>query len=304
MKVKSSLLTSVIILALMVKPGLLHCASINFKTGLDYKNAFVYIVGEIKKGDAQDFVLTISSLLKMGTKISRISIYSPGGDALEAMEMGRWIRKLYLPTSAPLRLSDESPDCEEYLKGKRCTCASAGFLLWASGVKRDGSVVGIHRPHFEKEVFSGLSAQQAKKKYEEMSLAVKKYLTYMNVPETLIDKMFETGSDTIEYLDQNTIDTMGKVPFYDEWIKSACAAPLTDEEQNMFRFLFIQEKLAKEGKAPYLSNEQKTSYGLYKAKYQTYYNCTSERSRAAQMKAYNDLNSEIKKYLANGIASK
>jgi len=120
-----------------------------------------------------------------------VHLDSNGGDGLEAMKIGRLIRKLHLSTSAPLTWGDDTLVCPNYIEKKKnapdaCVCYSSCFLIWAGGVSRHGNSISVHRPYFSKEYFKGLSAEEAKKKYRDLSNGVKNYLIDMDIPIQVI----------------------------------------------------------------------------------------------------------------------
>src|SRR5206468_167924 len=68
-----------------------------------------------------------------------------------------------------------------------CDCASACFLIWSSGVTREGNFVGIHRLYFRKTYFGSLSAAEAKKTYAAEEKRFRDYLAKLNVPAIIVD---------------------------------------------------------------------------------------------------------------------
>jgi hypothetical protein len=170
----------------------------------------VLLSGEIVQGDYQRLrTVVLSSEVPMG---SLYLAQSPGGDAIEAMKMGRLIRTLALTT------------------GSNDTCNSACFLVWVAGVDRGalGGTLGLHRPYFARHYFAGLSRAQAETRYREMSNQVQKYLEEMDVPQKIIHLVFQTSSDKVYFIgpmegDQNAYWSVeGTVPFFQEWIISKC----------------------------------------------------------------------------------
>ena len=61
------------------------------------KGSIVYIVGEIKAGDVNEF----QQKLQIATLPTKVSIYSTGGDLVEAMLIGEIIRDRFVPVFAP-----------------------------------------------------------------------------------------------------------------------------------------------------------------------------------------------------------
>jgi hypothetical protein len=241
------------------------CFSAEIKTEKGGSNLYsIYIKGEIKRGDFDKFnsaLQEIKSQNGIGLVVVLISI---GGDAIEAMKIGELVRTNYLITQAPertLKVNLSAPvrertglievpwcvyrgpftDSMNDLDDKDCNCASACFLIWSAGVLRQGATIGIHRPTFSKEYFSGLSVDQGEKTYNQFSEYVKAYCKKMNIPQNIIDKMFEISSREIIYLDRNTIKTLKKAPFFDEWVTAKCET-YTEEDHELHLQLFRKKE--------------------------------------------------------------
>jgi hypothetical protein len=216
------------------------------KTGND--NFFdLMLGGEIEKGDYEkiDALLRHAKRNKFG--ITRLHLACPGGDAVEAMRIGKLIRDSFIGTAGPVRMYGINfctwllPDKAD-LMSDTCRCANACFLVWAAGVSRNGNTLEVHRPYFKKEYFEGLSTREAQKKYEAMSNEVRVYLKDMDVPMNVIDKMFSASSTEIIYLDEKTVHSMQRIPFFDEWIKANCPERLSDDEITDLSRLVFKEK--------------------------------------------------------------
>ena len=74
-----------------------------------------------------------------------------------------------------------------------------------------------------------------------MTEIVRNDLSEMNIPTPVIEEVFSYGSDTIHYLDSNTIKEMETVPFHDEWIKASCN-PWTEEEKDYYSILSSKKR--------------------------------------------------------------
>ena len=137
-------------------------------------------------------------------------------------------------------------------------CESACFFVWASGAERltSDSSIGVHRPRFKKEYFRGLSANEAGHKYLEMANVVRDYLEDMNIPNHVIENMFNQSSNNILYLNSSNLKKLRKVPFFDEWIIANCGAFTVEEEDKIYELWqkeFYEGNLLKEEKF-YLSH--------------------------------------------------
>ena len=213
--------------------------------------------------------------------VNMLMLASIGGDAIEAMRIGTIVRESFIPTHAPTDL-DAGFTCNGYppgLKDDDCDCASACFLIWVAGVYRVGDVLGIHRPYFLEEYFEGLSASEVQKEYVLMYERVRSYLKNMDVPEHIINKMFNTGSDEITYLDWDTAKSMEWVPFFDERVGASCLRLTSEEEMDYWGLL--ERKW--EGKST-LTKSEKFYFNYLKERERNFNKCYREKLKEAQLK--------------------
>lgn len=180
----------------------------------------ILLEGEIVKGDYDKFL----SLVKdKGMFPAELHLKSNGGDALEAIKLGKLINKSFIKTY--IRLGDN--------------CHSSCFILWAGGTIRYVSSlpplmskVGIHRPKYSEQYFSSLSISEARSKYDEMEIMVQKYLTDMRIPQSIIEGMLRTPSDRVKLLSSEDINKLnGQDPTSYEWLVAKCGN-LTKSEMN------------------------------------------------------------------------
>lgn len=154
-------------------------------------------------------------------------------------------------------------------KSVACQCYSACFIVWASGVSRDGgrnsrgiigiagplgarSFVGIHRAKFMPRYFSELSAAEAQRQYAEMNDAISDYLVEMDVPESLIERMWSVSSTELYLLTDDDLGLVGSwIPALDEWLESKCAhLRLSADEQSDHKQLWSKFNLTGPKKLP------------------------------------------------------
>ena len=145
-----------------------------------------------------------------------------------------------------------------------------------------GDVLGIHRPYFLEGYFEGLSASEAQKEYALVYEKVRSYLKNMDVPEHIINKIFNTGSDDITYLDWTTAKSMESVPFFDEWVGASCLRLTAEEEMDYWRFLAKkwEEKST-------LTKSEKSYFNHLKERKRNFDNCFKEKLKEAQLKEKN-----------------
>ena len=266
------------------------------------KTATLRFIGEVQKGDARKMAQTLSGLIGDGYFVRFLWLFSMGGNVEEAMEIGHWLRSLYIQTNAPLNLSDyRQSNCLLFneINDADCNCASACFLIWAAGIDRRGDILGLHRPYFGKEYFNGLSAQKAKEKYDSMSKGVKDYLRKMSIPDTVIETMFITASDDVIYLDEPTVKSMENIPFFDEWVKSGCGPKPSYEE--ILKLIHFERKMENRHRSVAGLDEtaefEQWQYEKLSKKVKNFRECRNKKVRSAQQKALKDLKPELDSYL-------
>jgi hypothetical protein len=220
-----------------------------FSKEIDWAHT-VTICGNIEKGDYQKFKQVCDKILQSNNIIGDVQISSIGGNVIEAMKIGSLIRKLYIITWSPLKGTAGNYSPCNFLSSEKADnyCNSSCFLIWAAGVERWGNVLGLHRPYFGKEYSKGLTASEAKAKYEGGSNIVKNYLYDMDIPTNIIDEMFKHSSKDIYFLDYKTAESLKHVPFFEEWIIANCNTLKIEEKNAMSNFqtkLFLKRKLSK-----------------------------------------------------------
>jgi hypothetical protein len=161
--------------------------------------------GTITKGDHQKLVKMIR---QQPAKFSGVimKIDSDGGDVLEAIKIGQIVKDLYF-----MILNDDGQ------------CASACFFIYVSSPSRLAADLGIHRPYFDKSEFSNMSADEAQRRYGELTSNIKKFLNKNQVPTYLAEKMFSLSSDEIYWLTDFDKEQLGiRPPWFDQYMVSKC----------------------------------------------------------------------------------
>jgi hypothetical protein len=188
----------------------------------------VIVEGEIVPGD---FDRLKAVLRDKGPFTVAVHLYSPGGDAREAMKIGRMLHALKVTTEAPLDTAEDIggewksvADCPftKPKKPENCVCLSACFLAWIAGINREGGQLGVHRPRFNEQYFASLSVMAAKTEYNKMMTNVENYLNEYMVPQEIKEKMMMTPSHEIYTF--NPLQFTGFVPAYDELLSARCGA--------------------------------------------------------------------------------
>jgi len=184
-------------------------------------------VGKIVAGDYQRFRLA----LKGGNEpINAVNIVSPGGSVVEALQIGRLIRRLNFPTNAP-SLASFAPEARRQIcaasarldRSANCTCASACFLIWAGGVERSGNDIHIHRISYDRDYYGALSPNDAAVKYQEALETVRAYLNEMEIPDSIFEAMVKMPSYTTAILKE--ANYLAWPPSFGEWLTAKCGPP-------------------------------------------------------------------------------
>ncbi len=184
---------------------------------------FFLMDGEIVAGDYERFVDLVRK--HFANPPVAFSLQSSGGDAIEAMKIGRLVRKLYLPTAAPTRETFEqmfgAPLCSE---GEECLCASACALIWFAGVdRRVAQGVGIHRPRVNEKHYEASNLDDIQKDYVAIDKMVEDYLREMSVDSYIFQIMMQTKPTEIHWLNEEEAKLVeGKVSFLEDYINAKC----------------------------------------------------------------------------------
>jgi hypothetical protein len=266
-------------LIFIINENLLQAAQIDVYATEEFAN--IRLIGKIEKGDTEKFKIIVEYLRDEKITVNMLLLASIGGDVIEAMQIGTIVRESFIPTQAPLALNS-CFTCNGFPQGLKeddCDCSSACFLIWAAGVYRVGDVLGIHRPYFLEGNIEELSATEAQKEHVQMFERIRSYLENMDVPENIINKMFNTGSDEITYLDWDSAKSMESVPFFDQWVGASCSRITNEEEMDYSRLLSKKRE-----KRSTLTKLEKSYLDYLKERKEKFNKCLREKLREAQLK--------------------
>ena len=181
----------------------------------------ITIEGRIAPGDFEKF-----AALALGTSgISTVWLASPGGNLSEAMRIGWLIRQLALEVQAPVdrirplvRLEDTGNN----------TCSSACFFMYAAGARRQGSVLGVHKPSLPADESFALGLEGLVAAQRRIQDATAIYLDRMGVPERYTAVMMATSSAGMLWLDPQDIDRdlTGVATEYVDRLRGTCPIQL------------------------------------------------------------------------------
>ena len=104
---------------------------------------------------------------------------------------------------------------------QNCVCASACFFVWAAGSSRGGEEIYLHRPYFDPKVYSAFPEDTAAV-YAELTRSARAYLTDMDVPTPIIDRMFATKSTDGTRLTEKELELLESAPYFEEFNIAKC----------------------------------------------------------------------------------
>jgi hypothetical protein len=215
------------------------------------KVAYLNMWGKIEPEDGVKFREIATGLARQGLLIYRVNIFSNGGSVAAAKSIGDQIRTLNAITQAPFRFYDRRNgqwvqrrqtscwldqkfgDAVMSQPGEKlqpCDCASACFLIWASGISRMGNHVGVHRFYFDREYFGSLPVTEAQTQYARAEDDFRGYLSKLNVPTTIVDRLFATDSKSMYYLSKSEIELMASTPSLEEYAEAKCGPDKTQRQ--------------------------------------------------------------------------
>ncbi len=213
-----------------------------------YAEASIILEGKIEAGDYNKLVKLIDDDCDHEFKgkpacADGIYLASPGGDLIEAMKIGRLVRKLRLETHVPSDLpSPYRQKREAILKDAKANymCASACFFVFVAGINRKRDIglgppiLGIHKPYLSDIELKRLSGNQVIASAGRMRTLVDDYLKEMGVPAKYADLMFSVPKDQVHFVNEDDFesDFEGYIPELRDWIEANCSN-LTDVEKNV-----------------------------------------------------------------------
>jgi hypothetical protein len=168
----------------------------------------VEIHGPIDKAVASQAMKLIRSIRPDVDELT-VSLSSPGGDVLAAIELGEEIRKQWAWTAV-----DDHGEC-----------LGACVLVLAAGVRRMPAPenVGLQRLNFDQKESATMSRDRAKQKYTALAKRVETYLARMGMPKKLFQEMTQQSSDKVLLLDAGRLKTLrldGSDPAYEQWMRA------------------------------------------------------------------------------------
>ena len=179
--------------------------------------------GRIDAGDyasVRNFLSDASNFNKMN---GQVFLASPGGNVVEALQIGYLIRRLRLTTDAPSRPPPtvRSSGSEiirplDLTNPRHYLCTSACFLLYVAGIYREfvwAGRLGLHSPQLERKPI-GATANDIAIATAEMRDKLKDYFGQMHVPHKYFDLMYSVPPTEVRWITQTELnaDLKGYIP--------------------------------------------------------------------------------------------
>jgi hypothetical protein len=182
----------------------------------------IIIEGKIQTGDYERL---LNKILEKGISYRTIFLASAGGDATEAIKIGRMIRSLNYSTQTGLNFNGKN-FCNKDIKPENCICASACPLIYLGGVHRYGDALAVHRIFLNHDALKNLSLEESKSLSKYLDIATEKYLTEMGAPSSLSEKISSATSDKIVFLEKDYVERnlYGYIKGYDEAMIAKCGS--------------------------------------------------------------------------------
>jgi hypothetical protein len=168
--------------------------------GADGAPAVIRIQAAIRKGDAAAIE---NALVRVGATVTnRINgvpfvtaeLDSPGGDVVEALEIGRILHQRFVMTTVR--------------PGRECVSACV-FILMAGAVHTpaEGASIGLHKPLLVS--WRNMSSAEAHAKYDALMAYLHQYFLALGVNQAAFDAMMRTGSYDMRYFSPAELDRLG-----------------------------------------------------------------------------------------------
>jgi ATP-dependent protease ClpP protease subunit len=156
--------------------------------------------GAITRGDHSAFeaalrrVRDVATATINGVPFITVELNSPGGDVVEALDIGRKIYQNFLMTLVR--------------PGHECVSACV-FVLMAGAVHTpaDGSSIGLHRPLLVS--WSHIDYREARRRYDGLMDYLRQYFRQLGVADSAFDLMMRTDSYGMRYFSPAEMDQLG-----------------------------------------------------------------------------------------------
>jgi hypothetical protein len=168
--------------------------------GADGRPAAISIHSIIARGDfaafaaAADRIGAVTADRLNDVPHITVELESPGGDLVEAIEIGRLIHERFMMTLVR--------------PGRQCVSACVLVLIaGAVHTPADGATIGLHRPlllHYARE-----SRDEAYAKFDAWMAYLREYFHTLGVSDVAYDLMMKTHSNRMRYFSPSELDELG-----------------------------------------------------------------------------------------------
>jgi hypothetical protein len=180
--------------------------------------------GKIESGDAT----RVSRFLDEQQHLYNLYLQSPGGNVVDAIQIGRMIRQRFLRTTAhPYSETGRSSEFKCGTQGKPVCCASACALSYFGGVQWFvGDRLGLHRPTLED--LGDYDYAEAQEHMRRGATLIKNYLEEMEIDEHVYAAMMGTPSNAVSVWEidpspKRTVDDFWRYPkSVNDWLFAKC----------------------------------------------------------------------------------
>ena len=203
---------------------------------------YALIRGAIEAGDSEKFERIIQDNHPF---LSAVYLWSSEGSVSEAAKIGLLIRHGLIATTAAQDLSRSNSRTpigvgslayfdRQICFGMTCHCAGACFFIWAAGVARYGTSLGLPRTAANAFSYDKLSPDEADKKDRG---GVESYLAEMDVPHSIIKDILAAPSPAIRWVSEDQALDMEQVPSSIDRFKLAECNPLNAVQKKTLALL-------------------------------------------------------------------
>lgn len=170
------------------------------------------ISGDINPGDYERLVARITGDENRFLSQNKIIVASNGGDVGEAIKVALLIQSMY---------------SEVTVGPQTGPCLGACFLIYVAAERRatDGEkLIGLHRPTLIDSLSATLSPEKAAELESRAIAQVRAFLVANDVPDYLMEEMFNRTSHEVYWLSEQDEKTLGfKSAAFRQYLKAHCA---------------------------------------------------------------------------------
>jgi len=179
----------------------------------------LYLKGEIVPGDYANLLEMITNDQERFWNSMGFILSSPGGDVQEALKIAEFVKGTYSSV---------------FVGPHSGSCVSSCFFIYAAAARRVGGayrLLGVHRPYISSRSMKSLTPNQAETLQNSALRQARRYLENLQVPTSIIDKMFQNASTEIWWLTPSEIeDQVGmRPPWYEQFLISRCGSDKATE---------------------------------------------------------------------------